>query len=130
MKTRWAVIANSSRARIFARVIGAGAWQDIQDLADKHAVDAPEAGRESRAPKDPSAEPEGTCLLSRLTAELKAARKRGDYEELILVMPETLQKSLRSALDANTRKLIIASTVDELPINSLTRLRKELAKRW
>lgn len=134
MNTRWAIVANPDRARIFARVAGNGSWQDVRDINADDAVMAASNGRESRGPKDPtdrpSKRPSNGSFAERLAREANGARKRGDFEELVIVAPAAMLEVIREHLDAATRRKLLASQQEQWPLNSLASLRKSLSRRW
>lgn len=130
MQTRWAIVANPDRARIFARVTGTGSWQDIRDINADENVSASGNGRETRGPKDPTDRPFNGNFAERLAKEANGARKRGDFEELIIVAPEPMLAVLKENLDAVTRRKLLHSEQESWPLNSLAKVRKSLGRRW
>lgn len=136
MPTQWAVVADDSRARIFARVSANGSWQDIYNLTRRH-LEPTSDGREQRLPpmsrqflaaNDFPRAGGSRGFLSLLAERLSSARKRGDYDQLLLVAPPALLKELRHRLDAATlRKLVNVHEADlvGLPVKTTQR---ELAR--
>ena len=135
MPTQWAVVADDSRARIFARVATHGSWQDIDNLARRHLEPASD-GREQRLPPmsrqllaSSDIQRGGERSFASLVAErLVAARKRGDFDQLMLVAPPSMLAELRRHLDSATlRKLVtdIEADMAGLPVKTTQR---ELAR--
>lgn len=130
MNTRWAIVADQDRARIFARVAGVGSWQDIRDIDADDFGRVPSDGRETRSPKDPTDRPRNGSFAERLAREANSARKRGDFEELVIVAPGPLLETIRDNLDAATRRKLLASHEERWPLKSLASVRKSLGRRW
>lgn len=137
MPTQWAVVADDSRARIFARVAANGSWQDIDNLTRRHLEPASD-GREQRLPpmsrqllaSSDIHRGEGRGFISLLADKLSAARKRGDFDQLMLVAPPEMLGELRRRLDSATlRKLMGVEEADMvgLPVKATQR---ELARRF
>lgn len=134
MRTQWVVLADANRARIFARV-GGGGWQDIQDLK-RGAAPGDGNGREVRLPPGmrklnnvealPGA-PDG--FVDRLARELKAARKRGDFDALTLVAPPDVLDALTAQLDPATRRTLTGTISEDLVGLPLKEARRALARR-
>ncbi|HEX7046817.1 MAG TPA: host attachment protein [Gammaproteobacteria bacterium] len=140
MRTEWAVLADAERARIFARVGGAG-WQDINTLSrgtDHRNGNGNGSGREVRLPAGmeklglavsmPSHNPDD--FIDRLAHELRAARKRGDFDALILVATEDVLEELHTALDPATRRTLIAKATENLVGLPLREARRQLTRRF
>lgn len=130
MRTRWLVAADEYRARIFARVDGLAQWQDIVNLTRAHPK-RQQPGREVRLPelqRQNSIEHDDFAL--RLASDLGAARKRGDFDELILVAQEPFLTRLKDALDAATRRKLKHTEALELTGMPLPDARREISRRW
>lgn len=133
MRTEWAVLADAQRARIFVRAGGTG-WQDVRSLAGS-AQQGDRNGRELRLPaamRKLAAVIGGTHerFIDRLAGELRSARKRGDFDALILVAPADVLEPLRAALDAATRRTLAATAEENLLGLPVREARRELAKRF
>lgn len=137
MRTEWAVLADLQRARIFARVGGAG-WQDIRSFS-RVPENRDGNGREVRLPagmeklavaaaSQPSHEADD--FLDRLASELRAARKRGDFDALILVAESELLEAISAALDPATRRTLTAKTAENLVALPLREARRALTRRF
>ena len=135
MKTEWVVLADAARARIFAR-LGNGGWQDIRDLT-RGGGDTTN-GREVRLPaamrklKDLVAGNGGgrDDFIARLGSDLRAARKRGDFDALVLVAPPDVLEKLESSLDPATRRKLVGKATDNLVGLPLKDARREIARRF
>lgn len=136
MRTEWAVLADAQRARIFARVGGAG-WQDIRSFSQ--GAERIDDGREVRLPAGMERLgaavanlPSGDAgdFLERLAWELRAARKRGDFDALILVAEDEVLAALQAALDSATRRKLTAKAAENLAGLSLREARRQLTRRF
>lgn len=133
MRTEWAVLADAQRARIFARV-GNGSWQDVRSLTANAAAGD---GREQRLPEamqklsDGAGNGRGNGGFDELLAqELCQARKRGDFDALILVAPEPVLAAVQAALDRATRRTLRETAADNLAALPLRDARREIARRF
>lgn len=138
MRTEWAVLADSERARIFARAGGAG-WQDINSFSrGAENRNGSGSGRELRLPAGmeklglavsiPPHNPDD--FIDRLAHELRAARKRGDFDALILVATDDVLEDLHAALDPATRRTLIAKAAENLLGLPLREARRQLTRRF
>lgn len=136
MRTEWVVLADAGRARIFARVAGAG-WQPIRDLTrsfNGHSSD----GREVRLPyglRKLDAVVSGGAQVQdefaeRLARELMTARKRGDFDALVLIAPSDVLGKLTEMLDAATRRKVTATATDNLVSLPIKEARRQIARRF
>lgn len=136
MRTEWAVLADLQRARIFARA-GKAAWQDIASFS-RGAETRAANGREVRLPA--GMERLGVAasmpmhssddFLERLAHELRAARKRGDFDALILVATDDVLDYLVDALDAATRRTLAAKAAENLLGLPLREAKRQLTRRF
>lgn len=133
MRTEWVILADANRARIFARVGGAG-WQDIRDLT-RNGNGNGGNGRELRLPEGmrklasvPVAANDD--FLDRVGRELKAARKRGEFDALALVAPPLVLEVLVANLDPATRKVVTATAAENLVGLPVREARRELGRRF
>ncbi len=136
MRTEWAVLADLQRARIFARVGGA-AWQDIRSFSRSN-ENRGTNGREVRLPAGmeklglaasmPAHDPDD--FLDRLARELRSARKRGDFDALILVADGETLEYLHAALDPATRRTLTAKAAENLVGLPLKEARRQLTRRF
>lgn len=135
MRTEWVVLANATRARIFARV-GNASWQDIRDVT--RGRDADTRGREVRLPaamqklKDVlgGGNDRDSSFLVSLARDLRSARKSGDFDALVLVAPSDVLAQLQSDLDSATRRKLTATAVDDLVGLPVSEARREIARRF
>ncbi|MBW3566658.1 MAG: host attachment protein [Proteobacteria bacterium] len=136
MRTEWVVLADANRARVFARVGNAG-WQDIRDLTrttHNEIID----GREVRLPagmqklKDVlgGGTDASKDFLGRLARDLRAARKSGEFDALVLVAPSDVLVQLQGGLDSATRRKLVATAVDDLVGLPVRDARREIARRF
>ncbi len=134
MRTEWAVLADAARARIFARAGGAS-WQDLHSLS--RSVNRDKNGREVRLPaamqklNDSLTAPRNDDdFIERLAHELRVARKRGDYEALVLVAPQDVIDAITNALDSATRRAVAATLAENLVGLPVRDARRELRRRF
>lgn len=135
MPMQWAVVADRNRARIFARVSVRGNWQDIDDIT-RRTIEPNDDGREQRLPPltpqllvDSSIRREaGRNFIEMLAERLTLARKRGDFDQLILVAPGELLQELKSLLDAGTRRRLVDAAEADMAGLPLKTTRRELAR--
>lgn len=136
MRTEWVVLAGERRARVFARVGGAG-WQPIRDLtrsSNGHASD----GREVRLPqglRQLDAVVSGVDQVQdefaeRLARELMAARKRGDFDALVLIAPSDVLARLTDSLDVATRRKVREAATGNLISLPLREARRQISRRF
>ena len=136
MRTEWVVLADANRARIFARAGGAG-WQSIRDLV-RGQTGANTNGREVRLPEglrklDAVVRSDNSPMdgfLDRLARELVLARKRGDFDALILISPAGLLEELKTLLDSATRRKLVATATDDLVSLPLREARRQITRRF
>lgn len=134
MRTEWVVLADAQRARIFARV-GGGGWQDVRSVSRTGERRDPE-GRELRLPvamqklHDTLTATPGGEFLDRLARELRVARKRGDFDALILVAPAETLEPLQAALDSATRRAVATTAAENLVNLPVQEARRALAQRF
>lgn len=136
MRTEWVVLADESRARIFGRVGGAG-WQPIRDLTRAFNGQSTN-GREVRLPQGLRKldavmrrnEPTRDDFAERLARELTTARKRGDFDALVLVAPTDFLEQLTDLLDAATRRKVTATATDDLVSLPIREARRQIARRF
>lgn len=134
MRTEWVVLADANRARIFARV-GGGGWQDIRDLT--RGDTGKDDGREMRLPAAMQklsrvitpARLQDT-FLARLGRELCTARKRGDFDALVLVAPTDVLEPLQAMLDAATRRKLTATATEDMVGLPIREARRQLSRRF
>lgn len=135
MPTQWAVVADEGRARIFARVGSHGSWQDIDDINHKRRSPASD-GREVRLPPM-SPRLRAMTFLGRSDARdfteylaeyLGTARKRGDFEQLMLIAPAGMLEALRNALDPATRRKLADAHEGDMVGLPLKTARRQLAR--
>lgn len=135
MPTQWAVVADENRARIFARVSQDGNWQDIDDLTRRHLAPASD-GREQRLP--PMSEQllayseisagKYRNLTEMLADKLSAARKRGEFDQLMLVAPPEMLEELGRLLDTATRRKLVNAAEGDMAGLPLRTTQRELAR--
>ena len=136
MRTEWVVLADTMRARIFARTTGAAGWQDVRSLPKS--AERNDDGRELRLPAAMArltGNPGGSSsshddFIDQLAHELRLARKRGDYETVTLVAPAPVLAALNVALDSATRRTVAASISENLMGLPLRDARSELKRRF
>lgn len=135
MRTEWVVLANATRARIFARV-GNTSWQDIRDVTRGGESDA--RGREVRLPAAMQKLKEAIGggsnrdddFLGSLARDLRSARKNGDFDALVLVAPVEVLETLRGGLDSATRRKLTTTAVGDLVGLPVREARREIARRF
>lgn len=134
MRTEWVVLADSQRARIFARA-GGGGWQDVRNVS-RVGERRDSEGRELRLPAamqklhDALSVTPGGDFLDRLARELRVARKRGDFDTLILVAPADILEPLKAALDSATRRAVAVTAAENLVNLPVQEARRALAQRF
>ncbi|HEX6958179.1 MAG TPA: host attachment protein [Ferrovibrio sp.] len=134
MRTEWAVLADTQRARIFARIGGAG-WQSIRDLTRTGGSDE-RNGRELRLPsamqklQDTAGRVPDDDFLDRLARELRIARKRGDFDGLILVASPDVLELLQAALDSATKRKLTVAVAENLVSLPVREARRQLSRRF
>lgn len=136
MRTEWVVLADAARARIFARVGGAG-WQAIRDLTRGNNGIAAN-GREVRLPEglrrlDTVVRNDANtsnAFVDRLARELVSARKRGDFDSLILIAQPDFLEHLKDALDMATRRKLVATATEDLVSLPLHEARRQISRRY
>lgn len=133
MRSEWVVVADENRARIFARVGGAG-WQDIRDLS-RSGGGGDDNGREVRLPDGmqklaPRRPGNGEGFLDRVVRELKAARKRGEFDALMLVAPADVLDAMVSRLDPATRKALTGTASENLVGLPVREARRALSRKF
>lgn len=135
MRTEWVVLADATRARIFARV-GNTSWQDIRDVTRGNGGDA--RGREMRLPagmqklKDAisGGSNRNDDFLGSLARDLRSARKNGDFDALVLVAPVEVLEQLRGGLDSATRRKLTTTAVGDLVGLPVREARREITRRF
>lgn len=135
MPTQWAVVADEGRARIFARVSSHGSWQDIDDISHKRRSPAND-GREVRLPpmsprlraKTFLGRSDARNFTQYLAGFLDTARKRGDFDQLILIAPVGMLDALRNTLDSATRRKLVDAHEGEMVGMPLKMARRQLAR--
>lgn len=130
MKTRWIVVWQGKRGKILARVINKGPLQEFRSFTRENYHADPEPGREARSPIDPSAPGQNTSFIANLAGELNAARKRGDFDELVLLADEAMLEALYSNLTTTTRKKVIARENIANVLQGEEDIKRQIARRW
>lgn len=130
MKTRWIVVWQGKRGKILARVINKGPLQEFRSFTRENYHADPEPGREVRSPIDPSAPGQTASFIVNLAGELNAARKRGDFDELVLLADETMLEALYSNLTTTTRKKVIARENIANVLQGEEDIKRQIARRW
>ena len=121
MASTWVVVADSSAARIFDAPLATGAISEIESFVHTEArmherdlgTDQPgstkdRAGyaRHGIEPRTSPKEHEAMVFARMLAETIERARAKSQVERVLLVAPPEFLGHLRSALDANTRKIV------------------------
>ncbi len=120
MSAIWALVADESRARVFARLDTGLPLQDIDDILPGN----------GELKNDNSQQNERTpaAFARKLAAYLAEARKSGQYESLYLIAPQEFCERLQAELDSSTRKKLKKSFGENLAIMRAPEIRDRLAK--
>ena len=121
MPSTWVVVADSSAARIFDAPLATGAISEIESFVHTEArlherdlrTDQPGSTKDRAGyakhgiePRTSPKEHEATVFARMLAETIERARAKSQIERVLLVAPPEFLGHLRSALDANTRKIV------------------------
>ena len=141
MRETWLVVADSTRARIFA---AAGGWDTLQERADwvhplgraserdltsdlpGRTFDSHGQGRHAMEPRTGVKEHEAEVFAKELAAEVEAARTRNEMGRLVLIAAPTFLGLLKSELGEAAQRLVVASIHKDLVKSSLEEIREHL----
>lgn len=141
MKTRWLVVADSTRARIFVAV---GGWDSLEERADLvhplsrardreltsdspgRSFDSVGGGRHAMAPRTDPKEHEASVFARELAAEIEAARARNELDGLVIMAAPSFLGLLNSELSDAAHELLIDSVHKNLVKSSLEEIREHL----
>jgi len=137
MVKQWIVVADESRARIFARWASDAALQEIETLthpagrmraremkSDRpgRSFDSQGKGRHAMSSEVDPERQEAIRFADKLAERLETARTQGEYGELVLVAPPVFLGALRKELSTQVRKLVVdelAKELTSLPANEI-----------
>ena len=120
MSAVWALVADESRARVFARIDNGLPLQGIDNILPGNGE--LKNGNDQENGRTPEA------FARKLATYLAEARKSGQYESLYLVAPQEFCERLQSELDSSTRKKLKKSFGENLAIMRGPKIRDRLAK--
>ncbi len=120
MKAVWALVADESRARVFARIESGLPLQDIDDILPGNG-EMKKNGDSEENDRTPEA------FARKLATYLSEARKSGEYDSLYLVAPSEFCKRLQSELDSSTRKKLKDSFSENLAVMRVAEIRDRLS---
>jgi len=121
MASTWVVVADSSAARIFDAPLATGAISEIESFVHTEArmherdlgTDQPGSTKDRAGyakhgiePRTSPKEHEAMVFARMLAETIERARAKSQVERVLLVAPPEFLGHLRSALDANTRKIV------------------------
>jgi len=121
MPSTWVVVADSSAARIFDAPAATGALTEIESFAhtegrlherdlrtDQPGTTKDRAGyaKHGIEPRTNPKEHEAVVFARMLAETIERARAKSQIERVLLVAPPEFLGHLRSALDANARKIV------------------------
>lgn len=119
MKQKWIVVAESSRARIFAVDSKNQPLIEIDDLVNlasrsmNHDLVSDRPGRNARGSSQHALEPhtdpqklEAQKFAQSISERLEAGRVGGDFNDLVIVAPSGFMGLLRQQIGHTTQKLI------------------------
>jgi protein required for attachment to host cells len=142
MPNTWVVVADSGSARIFGAKSPVEPLEELVDFTHPEALVSgrrlvsDRAGRttdshgrsHSFESEDSPREHEARTFARLLGHEICLARARGDFDHLLLVAPPRFLGSLRSSLDAETRKRIDGELASDFVGLSAQEIRARLAE--
>jgi len=142
MAKNWIVVAESSRARLFAMENPRTALREVEDFShpegrmpahelksDRTARVFRGRGRE-RHPVEPNVDPkrqEAINFASQIADRLDLARAQGEFEGVVLIAPPEFLGLLRDALSTTTAKCVVKSIDKNLVQLSESEIREKLA---
>ncbi|MDT8311369.1 MAG: host attachment protein [Methylophaga sp.] len=139
MKQKWIVVAESSRARIFAVDNKNQPLIEIDDMVNpasrvqNHDLVADRPGRNSRGSSQHALEPhsdpqklEAQRFAQSLSDRLEAGRIGGDFNDLVIVAPSGFMGLLRQHISYTTQKLISHTLTKNLIQKSEAQIRDYL----
>ncbi|MFO1351755.1 MAG: host attachment protein [Gammaproteobacteria bacterium] len=141
MVNTWIVVAESSRARIFAAAQSTGALTELDDLVHPQsrlhdrdltsdlpgrAFDSTGRRHSFEQNQDPKRH-EAEIFAKQIALHLETARNDGRFDQLVLIAPPTFLGLLRERLDATTAKQVTRTIVKDLITLNTGELRQYLA---
>lgn len=141
MRETWLVVADSTRARIFATARG---WDTLQERTDLvhplgranereltsdlpgRTFDSYGEGRHAMAPRTGPKEHEAVVFAKELAAEIEAARTRNELDSLVVMAAPSFLGLLKSELSEAAQRLVVTSIHKNLVKSSLDEIRKHL----
>ncbi|MCG8433235.1 MAG: host attachment protein [Gammaproteobacteria bacterium] len=124
MSANWVVVANESRARIFANAEKREPLQSIKNILRDSAKRRPAGGEQLKTEDGNNRTPEG--FARKIATIIVEARKAGDFNELHIVAEESFSSILISQFDSATRKLIKKNINQDLAGKRLPDIRRIL----
>lgn len=141
MRETWLVVADSTRARIFATTRG---WDTLEERTDLvhplgranerdltsdlpgRTFDSHGQGRHAMAPRTSPKEHEAAVFAKELAAEIEAGRTRNEMVSLVIMAAPSFLGLLKSELSEAAQRLVVTSIHKDLVKSSLEEIRKHL----
>lgn len=122
MAAIWALVADESRARVFARLEANLPLQDIDDILPGN-----DEGGKRKNGNGESTDRSPDAFARKLANYLSSARKLGQYDQFYLVAPEEFRDRVESELDSSTRRTLRQSFDENLAVLKLAEIRDRLS---
>lgn len=139
--TTWVVVADASRARIFAQQKKHGELAEVDDMVhpgarlvdselttDRRGAGHGAFGQGSHAmdARTDAHRHEAEAFAREVNARLQAGRARGDFDRLVLMAPPAFLGELRAQLDESLRKEVVAELHKDLVRHPVETVREHL----
>lgn len=141
--TKWVIVANSERCRVFAQEEGGRAlrekddWvhpasrlHDSQVMSDHPGSDHGSFGQ-GRHPMPGKTDPkvhEQEAFAHEVCGQLEQWRKQEEFDRLVLIAPPTFLGRLRSAMSKEMQKMVVAEVDRDLTTCSVAEVQEYLGK--
>lgn len=140
MRATWVLVADSSRAKLFAAGKALGALEEIesfshpesrartQDLTSDRHGQAPRNGPSMDYDVEPKRQ-EALVFAKELSEKLRSGRTQGKYNKLYIAAAPGFLGLLREKLDSHTSQLVAAEVNKDLTLLDAIDIRRHLPER-